>query len=106
MPNHVHMVGEIRPASNLSCIMRALLRSYTAYFNRKYGKEGHLWQGRFKSRVITKDKYLIDCIGYVESNPVSANIVNSIHEYGWSSYNERVLGEIKDKPLLNDLILL
>jgi len=106
MPNHVHMVGEISPASNLSCFMRALLRSYTAYFNRKYDKEGHLWQGRFKSKVITKDKYLIDCIGYIESNPVNAHMVNSIHEYKWSSYNERVLGKIKNRSLLNDLILL
>ncbi|PIU41760.1 MAG: hypothetical protein COS99_03830 [Candidatus Omnitrophica bacterium CG07_land_8_20_14_0_80_42_15] len=105
MPNHVHMVGEITPASNLSAFMRALLRSYTAYFNRKYKKEGHLWQGRFKSKIIIKDRYLFDCINYIEANPIKANMVNNIHEYKWSSYSERVLGETGKERIVNDLTM-
>ena len=105
MPNHMHMLGEISPSRELSSFMSSLLRSYTAYFNIKYDKEGHLWQGRFKSKVMTKDKYILDCIGYIEANPVKANIANSVHEYEWSSYAERVAGESKRTPLLNDLVL-
>lgn len=105
MPNHIHMVGEVNPPSKLSRFMSSLLRSYTAYFNRRYDKEGHLWQGRFKSKIIAKDKYLIDCISYIELNPVKTNIVDSIHEYEWSSYGERALEEDKEKHLLDDLIL-
>lgn len=95
MPNHVHIVGEIAKATNLCKFMQGINRSYTAYFNKKYNMTGHLWQGRFKSKIIVKDAYLVECITYVELNPVRANMVNSPYEYRWNSYKERVLDEKK-----------
>ncbi len=90
MPKHVRIVGEVDGnGRNLSKFMHGLNTSYVAYFNNKYQKVGHLWQGRFKSKVIVKDKYLIDCINYIELNPVMAGLVKSPHEYIWSSYKER-----------------
>ncbi len=91
MPNHIHLVGETSDPAFLSKFMQGFLRSYTAYFNKKYKKVGHLWQGRFKSKVIVKDGYLIDCIHYAELNPVRAGIVKTAGDYLWSSYKERVL---------------
>jgi len=103
MPNHVHLLGQIEVAKNLSKFMHAITRSYTAYFNDKYTKVGHLWQGRFKNKVIVKDQYLVDCISYIELNPVRAKIVNTPYEYPWSSYRERALGgRVK---LLNEFTL-
>jgi putative transposase len=83
--------------------MQCLHRSYTAYFNNKYNKVGHLWQGRFKTKIIEKDQYLIHCIAYVEQNPVRANLVNSPEEYGFSSYLARNLNGPLDFKLLNKL---
>ena len=103
MPNHIHMLGQIQDTSDLAHFMSSLLRSYTAYFNNKYDKVGHLWQGRFKTKIILKDRYLIDCINYIEANPVKTNISATLDEYSWSSYRERVLGEIAEKPLLDGL---
>lgn len=71
MPNHVHLIGEIEEKMKLSKFMHGLNRSYTLYFNSKYRKVGHLWQGRFRSRVLNKDEYLINCINYVELNFLS-----------------------------------
>ena len=71
--------------------MQCLQRSYTAYYNKKYNKVGHLWQGRFKTKTITKDQYLIGAIAYVEQNPIRANLVNNPKEYNFSSYGERSL---------------
>ncbi len=105
MPNHVHLVGEPTITKDLSRFMQSLNRTYTAYFNKNYQKVGHLWQGRFISKVITKDKYLLDCIEYIELNPVRANLVRTAGDYAWSSYKERILsGETKDK-LINNLEL-
>lgn len=105
MSNHIHLLGESKLTSALSGFMSSLQRSYTAYFNGKYGQVGHLWQGRFKSKVIAKDRYLIDCINYIEANPLRAKIVNSIQQYKWSSYIERTLKGNEEKPLLNNLAL-
>ncbi len=103
MPNHIHMVGEPGESGNLAKFMQGFLRSYTAYFNNRYDKVGHLWQGRFKSKVIVKDAYLIDCIHYIEINPVRANLSKSAGDYLWSSHRQRVLGRMNDAVLLDNL---
>ncbi len=95
MSNHLHLIGEPKESHNLAKFMQGLLRSYTAYFNKKYKKTGHLWENRFKSKVIIKDGYLLDCIHYIEFNPVRANLVKAANEYLWSSHKERIFGDGK-----------
>jgi len=72
--------------------MQGITQTYTAWFNKKYKKTGHLWQGRFKSMVIQKDDYFVECIYYVEMNPIRKGLVLSPIEYIWSSYRDRVFG--------------
>ena len=90
MPNHVHLIIEVKEPRKLSKIMKVLNLSYTLYFNSKYKKVGHLWQDRFKSRIVEKDAYLLECINYIETNPVRASLVSHINEYPWNSYIFRV----------------
>ncbi len=89
MPNHVHLIIEVKRPCMLNKIMRGLNLSYTLYFNSKYKKIGHLWQDRFKSKIIEKDAYLLECINYIETNPLRSSLVSSINEYRWSSHNLR-----------------
>ncbi|MBM3244368.1 MAG: transposase [Candidatus Omnitrophica bacterium] len=91
MPNHAHLLGEIKDILCLSSFMHDLNRTYTLYFNRKYEKVGHLWQGRFKSKIICKDRYLLDCLTYIEMNPVRSNLITNAADYPWSSYKARIL---------------
>jgi putative transposase len=92
MPNHVHLVIEVQDPLRLNKIMRSLNLSYTLYYNSKYKKVGHLWQDRFKSKAIEKDAYLLECINYIEANPLRASLVSDITRYRWSSYLFRVSG--------------
>ncbi|MDO8661751.1 MAG: transposase [Candidatus Omnitrophota bacterium] len=105
MPNHIHIIGEPKNPSKLPSFMQGLHRSYTAYYNKKYNKVGHLWQGRFKAKVIARDQYLIDCIAYVEQNPIRANLVKNMKEYEFSSYPERNLAYLNNFALLDKLVL-
>lgn len=104
MPNHIHLIGEPINPEKLPKFMQCLQRSYTAYYNKKYNKVGHLWQGRFKAKLIAKDRYLIDCIAYVEQNPVRADLVNKPSEYDFSSYTERDLTDKAGFMLLDKLV--
>jgi len=81
--------------------MHWINRGYTAYFNAKYDKVGHLWQGRFKSNPIVKGQYLINAATYIENNPVRAGIVNDPANYKWSSYKERCL--LAERNILDPL---
>ena len=105
MPNHIHLIGETKKPEDLPKLMQGLHRSYTAYYNKKYNKVGHLWQGRFKTKVITRDEYLIGCIAYVEQNPVRANLASSLREYEFSSHLERCLRENGNPGLIDKLLL-
>ena len=91
MPNHVHLIIEIKKVSDLAKIVQGVTLTYTLWFNKKYKKVGHLWQGRFKNMVIQRDKYLIDCLNYIEYNPVRANLASSPIDYIWSSWKFRTL---------------
>jgi hypothetical protein len=59
---------------------------YTGYFNRKYRRSGHLFQGRYKGILVDKDTYLVQLSRYVHLNPVRAKIVEMPEQYRWSSY--------------------
>ena len=91
MPNHIHLIMQPKESKDLSEIIKVLTQTYTLSFKKKYNKPGHLWQGRFKSKIVMKDNYFLECVYYVEMNPVRARLVSSPAEYLWSSYRERVL---------------
>jgi hypothetical protein len=55
--------------------MRHLNGVYTQAFNRRHGKVGHLFQGRFKAILVDRDAYLLEVCRYVELNPVRAGMV-------------------------------
>jgi putative transposase len=103
MPNHIHLIGEPKKPRNLIKFMQTLSRSYTEYFNRKYSKVGHLWQNRYISRVIIKDAYMLNCLQYVEYNPLRANLAKSAEDYPWSSFKERVISLNIKNGILNEL---
>ena len=84
MTNHIHLAIEQGPVA-LSRIMHALQSSYTQYFNRRHGRVGHLFQGRFGSFLVESDRYLQALLRYVHENPVQAGIVVACEKYRWSS---------------------
>jgi len=93
MSNHIHLIIETSGESSLSKIMQGMNLAYTLWFNRKYSKVGHLWQDRFKSGLIEKDSYLLECGRYIERNPLRAGMVRDPMEYPWSSYKVHACGE-------------
>lgn len=85
MSNHYHLLIETTQ-ENLSKFMKHINASYAIYFNRKYKRTGHLWQGRFKSWYVTDEAYLYTLISYIGNNPVKAKIVQKPEEYQYSSH--------------------
>lgn len=92
MSNHIHLLLDPDCKPSLKKFMHGLNMSYAKYFNYKYKKCGHLWQDRFKSFIISKDSYILNCVNYIEFNPVRAKIVEKPEDYQWCSYKARVFG--------------
>jgi REP element-mobilizing transposase RayT len=85
MSNHFHLVVET-PVPNLSEGMRLLNGIYTQYFNNNHVRVGHLFQGRFRSILVEKNRYLMELVRYVVLNPVRSGQVKSPVDWRWSSY--------------------
>ncbi|MHC1719659.1 MAG: transposase [Clostridiaceae bacterium] len=68
MNNHAHFIIYANGA-DISKIMHSVNLSYARYFNKSYGRHGHLFQDRFKSKVITSDRYLRVLSTYIHNNP-------------------------------------
>jgi putative transposase len=66
--------------------MRDLGRCYVRYFNRRYGRTGTLWEGRFRSCMAESARYVLACYRYIELNPVRAGMTDHPAGYLWSSY--------------------
>jgi REP element-mobilizing transposase RayT len=93
MPNHVHLIIEPAPGTTISQIMQSLGIAYTKYINKRYARVGHVFQGRFHSRLIERDAYLLVASRYVHRNPVRAKICGHPIDYRWSSYRAYVCPE-------------
>lgn len=102
MRNHTHLIIEPSKPNTLSKIIQSITLSHIRFYHFKYHSSGHLWQGRFKNPIIQTDEYLLECIKYIELNPVRANIVSKPEDYRWSSYKFHAFGEDADKLLDTD----
>jgi REP-associated tyrosine transposase len=69
MDNHYHLILETRQA-NLSRAMQWLQTSYSMGFNRRHGRVGPLFQGRFKAVVVEAAGWGLELSRYVHLNPV------------------------------------
>lgn len=77
----VALSGKTYPDS----LMRRLSLSHARYFNRKYGRQGHLWHERYRQVVIQPDQHVLTCGRYLEQLPVHQGLVNRPEDYPWSS---------------------
>jgi len=100
MTNHVHLLMEPEHEGDLGRFMQSVGRRYVRYINDTYERTGTLWEGRFKSAVVSRNEYLIACSRYIELNPVRAGMVGHPRDYRWSSYHGRALG--RPDPLLDE----
>ena len=92
MGNHFHLVAET-PQANLVAGMQWFLSTYTARFNRRHRRFGHLFSGRYKSLIVdgSGSGYLRTVCEYVHLNPVRAKLLTReqpLRKYRWSSFGE------------------
>lgn len=94
MTNHIHLVvdpGE--KTESLSMLMKRVAGRQTRYVNKFKKRSGSLWEGRFKSSIISSQEYLAACCRYIELNPLRAAMVTDPADYRWSSYSCKVTGK-------------
>lgn len=103
MPNHFHILLRQDSPIPISSFLQSLHTSYSMYFNKKYSKIGHLFQGAFKQKEINKDKHLSQFSSYIHLSPVVDGLVQKAEDYQWSSYSDYIgarAGTLCDKKAI------
>ena len=88
--------------SSLSEFIRDIKVNFTRYYNRRHNRRGYLWGDRFKSVIVDKGETLVNCLAYIDLNPLRAGIVKKPEEYRWNSIGYHIQTDNKDDFLSTD----
>jgi REP element-mobilizing transposase RayT len=84
MDNHYHLILQVFN-KKLWEIMHQINNKYSKYFNFKFKRVGHVFQGRYKAILVQDERYLISLLRYIHQNPIKAGMYKNIEEYKWCS---------------------
>ena len=108
MTNHYHLLLKTTK-ENISQTIQYLNGTYSMYFNRKYRRTGHFWQGRYLSYYLYDEAHAWIVAKYIERNPLVARMVEDISEYHYQSLaqwsQEREHYKLLDGSMILDMTL-
>ena len=105
MPNHFHFIIKEVKENGIAKYMQRVLNSYTKYYNTRYNKSGHLFQGPYKAVHVEDNEQLLHLSSYIHRNPRELKEwFNKESNYQWSSYQDFVNKNRFEKLLVFDII--
>jgi putative transposase len=90
MPNHFHCILVQTSGGSIQRLMNSVESSAAKHFDLKYGKVGHLFQGRYRYNIISSDESLLSIAKYIHLNPVAAKLVCRPEDWPYSDFKEFV----------------
>jgi putative transposase len=103
MPQAVQLLATPTHAESFGRMMQWIGRHYVPWFNRKHGRAGTLWSGRYKATVLDANQYLLPCSIFVERMPAVHGLIEDPVDYRWSSCAHHANGVadtvVSDHPL-------
>jgi len=65
MPDHLHLLLKENVEGGISTFMQKLCNSMTTHYNFKYEEKGSIFQGPYKGKTVTEDRYLRWLASYI-----------------------------------------
>jgi REP element-mobilizing transposase RayT len=88
--------------SNLSEFVREIKVGFARYYNKRHNRRGYFWGDRFKSVIVEKGETLVNCLAYMDLNPLRAGIIGRPEDYRWNSLGYHVQTNNRDNFLSTD----
>ena len=89
--------------ASLSELMKEIKQIFSRFYNKLHNRKGYFWSERFKSVIVDNGETLINCLAYIDLNPVRAGIVKRPEAYRWCSLGYHVQIRNRDEFLSLDL---
>ena len=88
--------------ASLSEFVKEIKQSFSRYYNKTHHRRGTLWGERFKSLIVENGETLINCLAYIDLNPIRAGLVDRPEDYRWNSLGYHIQTGNKDNFLSLD----
>ena len=88
--------------SSLSEFAKEIKQQFTRYYNKRHDRRGYFWGDRFKSLIVENGETLVNCLAYIDLNPVRAGIVSKPEDYRWNSIGYHIQTNNRDRFLSLD----
>ena len=88
--------------SSLSEFMREIKVNFARFYNRRHNRRGYFWGDRFKSVIVEHGETLINCLAYIDLNPLRAGLVERPEQYRWNSLGYHLQTNNRDDFLSTD----
>jgi hypothetical protein len=92
--------------SSLSEFMREIKVGFARFYNRRHDRRGYFWGDRFKSVIVENGATLINCLAYIDLNPLRAGLVERPEQYRWNSLGYHIQTGNEDNFLSLDFGLI
>jgi REP element-mobilizing transposase RayT len=92
--------------SSLSEFMREIKVGFARFYNRRHNRRGYFWGDRFKSVIVENGATLINCLAYIDLNPLRAGLVERPEQYRWNSLGYHIQTGNEDNFLSLDFGLI
>ncbi len=88
--------------SSLSEFRREIKVGFARFYNRRHNRRGYFWGDRFKSVIVENGETLINCLAYIDLNPLRAGLVERPEQYRWNSLGYHIQTNNRDNFLSTD----
>ena len=106
MPNHFHLIIKELEEGGIATYMQRVLTAYSKYYNTKYEKSGHVFQGPYQAVHVGDNRQLLHLSAYIHRNPREiSKWFNKEDQYQWSSYRDYIGENRWGDLLLLDIVL-
>ncbi len=99
MDNHIHMLVKVRDGGTLRKFVMDYTSQFAKVYNKRYKREGILFSSPFGRAYKKTDKYVRNCISYINNNPVEAGKTKAIEEYVWNLFSFGRIGHPHSEAL-------
>lgn len=98
MPDHFQLLCTPSTADGVPRLMQGVGRDYVRHFNRRHGRTGTLWEGRYRSTLIQAERHLLSCMVFIDLDPVREGLCTDAQSYPWSSHRHHA-GQVQDRHI-------
>jgi putative transposase len=89
MQNHYHLIIRTgRDPYIVSKYMQRVATAYAMYYNNKYKRTGHVFEGRYNCNYLRFKKDAINARHYIKQNAVKEGYVKKADNYPWVRFNK------------------